>query len=244
MSEKMEIHDLLAAKGRRKWVQLHVDSAEEAAAAEAAGVRVLSCEPDHTLEGIRKAAPLKCEDFPERVAEAYALLECTDPVVYFPPRSALTARFDASAKCFGKREFVPLRVFEAGRVLPPGMEARLRAMETGKGPKFPDQLKGELVAGKYSNGGSVTFVLDMAGPRRRLSLSLSLSPSPSLPPSLSPSATSRPTPCPRRPSMRPRTHARARAHAHTSFCRRRAREPPSHSHTQLPPSHSHTQMAV
>ena len=57
MSEKMEIHDLLAAKGRRKWVQLHVDSAEEAAAAEAAGVRVLSCEPDHTLEGIRKAAP-------------------------------------------------------------------------------------------------------------------------------------------------------------------------------------------
>ena len=57
MSEKMEIHDLLAAKGRRTWVQLHVDSAEEAAAAEAAGVRVLSCEPDHTLEGIRKAAP-------------------------------------------------------------------------------------------------------------------------------------------------------------------------------------------
>lgn len=58
MTAKIRLHDLIAAKGQRKWVQLHVDSAEEAAAAEAAGVRILSCEPDSQLEGIRKAAPL------------------------------------------------------------------------------------------------------------------------------------------------------------------------------------------
>lgn len=54
---KTTVHDLLVSKGRRKWVQVHVDSAAEAAAAEAAGISILSCEPDHTLEGIRKAAP-------------------------------------------------------------------------------------------------------------------------------------------------------------------------------------------
>lgn len=57
MRKKTNIHDLLAAKGRMKWVQLHVESASEAAAAEEAGISILSCEPDHTLEGIRKAAP-------------------------------------------------------------------------------------------------------------------------------------------------------------------------------------------
>lgn len=57
MAAKTELHDLLAAKGRRKWLQLHVDSGPEAAAAVAAGITVLSCEPDHTLEPIRAAAP-------------------------------------------------------------------------------------------------------------------------------------------------------------------------------------------
>lgn len=57
MSKRVTVHDLLRAKGTAKWVQLHVDSAAEAAAAVAAGIMVLSCEPDHTLEGIRAAAP-------------------------------------------------------------------------------------------------------------------------------------------------------------------------------------------
>lgn len=54
---KTTVATLLAAKGTRKWVQLHVDSAAEAAAAEAAGIVILSCEADHTLPGIRAAAP-------------------------------------------------------------------------------------------------------------------------------------------------------------------------------------------
>lgn len=58
LSRKTTVHDLLISKGRHKWVQVHVDSAAEAAAATAAGISILSCEPDHTLEGIRRAAPL------------------------------------------------------------------------------------------------------------------------------------------------------------------------------------------
>lgn len=58
MAAKTEVHHLLAAKGSRTWVQLHVDTAAEAAAAEAAGVVILSCEADHLLPAIRKAAPL------------------------------------------------------------------------------------------------------------------------------------------------------------------------------------------
>ncbi len=58
MKKKTSVHDLLASKGKKKWVQLHVDNAAEAAAAAAAGISILSCEPDHNLEGIRAAAPL------------------------------------------------------------------------------------------------------------------------------------------------------------------------------------------
>ena len=54
---KTSVHSLLSQKGKRKWVELHVDSGAEAAAAVAAGVVVLSCEADHTLEAIRAAAP-------------------------------------------------------------------------------------------------------------------------------------------------------------------------------------------
>ena len=57
MTAKINVHDALAAKGRRKWVQLHVDNAAEAAAAEAVGIRILSCEAVATLPGIRAAAP-------------------------------------------------------------------------------------------------------------------------------------------------------------------------------------------
>jgi 3-methyl-2-oxobutanoate hydroxymethyltransferase len=58
MQRRLSVHDLLSAKGQRKWLQVHVDSGAEAAAAFAAGITVLSCEPDHTLEPIRAAAPL------------------------------------------------------------------------------------------------------------------------------------------------------------------------------------------
>jgi 3-methyl-2-oxobutanoate hydroxymethyltransferase len=44
-------------KGSRKWLQIHVDSAAEAAAAVAAGIVILSCEPDEQLPRIRAAAP-------------------------------------------------------------------------------------------------------------------------------------------------------------------------------------------
>lgn len=58
MEKKLTVHALLAAKGSRTWVQVHVDSAAEARAAEEAGIRILSCEPDQSLERIRAAAPL------------------------------------------------------------------------------------------------------------------------------------------------------------------------------------------
>jgi 3-methyl-2-oxobutanoate hydroxymethyltransferase len=56
--QRLRLNDLLSAKGQQKWVQVHVDTGPAAAAAEAAGIRVISCEPDHTLEPIRAAAPM------------------------------------------------------------------------------------------------------------------------------------------------------------------------------------------
>ena len=57
MGRRTTVHDLHAEKGRRKWLQLHVDNAEEAAAAFEVGILILSCEPDHYLESVRAAAP-------------------------------------------------------------------------------------------------------------------------------------------------------------------------------------------
>jgi 3-methyl-2-oxobutanoate hydroxymethyltransferase len=57
MSCRVTVHDLLSRKGKTKWLQLHVDSGLEAAAAVEARIVILSCEPDHTLEPIRAAAP-------------------------------------------------------------------------------------------------------------------------------------------------------------------------------------------
>lgn len=54
---KTTVATLLNGKGTRTWVQVHVDTAAEAAAAEAAGIVILSCEADHTLPAIRAAAP-------------------------------------------------------------------------------------------------------------------------------------------------------------------------------------------
>lgn len=57
MSRRMTVYDLRSGKGTSKWLQLHVDSGAEAEAAVATGIHILSCEPDHTLEPIRAAAP-------------------------------------------------------------------------------------------------------------------------------------------------------------------------------------------
>jgi 3-methyl-2-oxobutanoate hydroxymethyltransferase len=57
-TSKLTVHELLSSKGRQNWIQLHVDTPAEAAAAEAAGIHVISCEPDHNLEAVRRAAPL------------------------------------------------------------------------------------------------------------------------------------------------------------------------------------------
>lgn len=58
MENKVALHDLVNAKGKRKWIQVHVDTAAEAAAAEAAGIRIISCEADANLAAVREAAPL------------------------------------------------------------------------------------------------------------------------------------------------------------------------------------------
>ncbi len=57
MTDRPSVYDLHRSKGHRKWLQLHVDNAAEAAAAVEAGVVILSCEPDLHLEPIRAAAP-------------------------------------------------------------------------------------------------------------------------------------------------------------------------------------------
>lgn len=57
MQHRLTVHSLIASKGAKKWLQLHVDNAPEAAAAVEAGIFVISCEPDQTLGPIRSAAP-------------------------------------------------------------------------------------------------------------------------------------------------------------------------------------------
>jgi 3-methyl-2-oxobutanoate hydroxymethyltransferase len=57
VAKSLSVYDLQSRKGQTKWLQLHVDSGAEAAAAVEAGIVILSCEPDHTLEPIRAAAP-------------------------------------------------------------------------------------------------------------------------------------------------------------------------------------------
>lgn len=57
MSKRPTIYDLRLQKGKRKWVQVHVDSAAEAMAAFDAGIEIIGCEPDSTFESIRAAVP-------------------------------------------------------------------------------------------------------------------------------------------------------------------------------------------
>jgi 3-methyl-2-oxobutanoate hydroxymethyltransferase len=57
MKKRPTVHDLRQLKGTRKFLQLHVDNALEAEAAEVSGIDLVSCEAGHTLPGIRAAAP-------------------------------------------------------------------------------------------------------------------------------------------------------------------------------------------
>lgn len=57
MIKRPSTYDFTSQKGRKKWVQLHVDSGAEAAAAISAGVLLLGCESDHILDAVRAAAP-------------------------------------------------------------------------------------------------------------------------------------------------------------------------------------------
>jgi 3-methyl-2-oxobutanoate hydroxymethyltransferase len=57
MKKKPSVYDLLQLKGKRKLVQLHVDNPEEAAAAEAVGIDLLTLEANEKLPAIRAAAP-------------------------------------------------------------------------------------------------------------------------------------------------------------------------------------------
>ena len=57
MKKRPTVYDLQQLKGKRKFLELHVDNELEAAAAEEAGIDIFSCEADHTLAPIRAAAP-------------------------------------------------------------------------------------------------------------------------------------------------------------------------------------------
>lgn len=57
MGARTTVYDLQSRKGTCKWLQLHVDSAAEAAAATEAGIPILSCDPGATLRAVRDAAP-------------------------------------------------------------------------------------------------------------------------------------------------------------------------------------------
>ena len=54
---KPTVYDLLHSKGKVQHLQVHVDNAEEAAACEAVGIRLIGCESDHRLDAVRMAAP-------------------------------------------------------------------------------------------------------------------------------------------------------------------------------------------
>jgi 3-methyl-2-oxobutanoate hydroxymethyltransferase len=55
--KKPTVYDLLQQKGKRKFLEMHVDDAPEAAAAQEARIDILTCEVDEKLAGIRQAAP-------------------------------------------------------------------------------------------------------------------------------------------------------------------------------------------
>ena len=51
------VYDLWSQKGKKKWVQTHIDTDKEAEAAYKAGIEIISCEPDRYFKKVREAAP-------------------------------------------------------------------------------------------------------------------------------------------------------------------------------------------
>ena len=57
MAKRTTVFDLWSQKGKKKWPQTHIDTAKEAEAAYKAGIEIISCEPDHHFNDVRKVAP-------------------------------------------------------------------------------------------------------------------------------------------------------------------------------------------
>ena len=51
------VYDLWSQKGKKKWVQTHIDTDKEAEAAYKAGIEIISCEPDRYFKKVREVAP-------------------------------------------------------------------------------------------------------------------------------------------------------------------------------------------
>ena len=51
------VYDLWSQKGKKKWVQTHIDTDKEAEAAYNAGIEIISCEPDSYFKKVREVAP-------------------------------------------------------------------------------------------------------------------------------------------------------------------------------------------
>ena len=56
MHKKPSVYDLWEQKGKKKWLQTHIDTDNEAEAAYKAGIEIISCEPDHHFKKVRKVA--------------------------------------------------------------------------------------------------------------------------------------------------------------------------------------------
>ncbi len=94
MRKKPSVYDLLQLKGKKKFLELHVDDEHEAAAAEEAGIDIFTCEVGEMLPRIRAAAPHTfiqagsmqgsiCS-MSEGIREGFRALEMGADAVYFP----------------------------------------------------------------------------------------------------------------------------------------------------------------
>ena len=57
MGKRTSVFDLWSQKGKKKWPQTHIDNTKEAEAAYQAGIEIISCEPNHHFQEVRKVAP-------------------------------------------------------------------------------------------------------------------------------------------------------------------------------------------
>ena len=57
MTQRTTVYNLWTQKGKKKWVQTHIDTDKEAEAAFKAGIEIISCEPDHYFKRVREVAP-------------------------------------------------------------------------------------------------------------------------------------------------------------------------------------------